>query len=218
VDRVSRLAPLSGLAAALLFALGNLIWAWDQPARGADTEELLSFYERTSIQILIGGTISLLAIVFLVWFGSVLREHLAAAEGTRQSGLPSLALSGTVLIAAAGLAAETINMAGAWSAEDGRLTASAAQTYFDVSYAFGAPAAGAGFAMVALPTGLVALRTGRPLGRVASWLALLLGIAALSPVMWTPGFGLVTVLGLMMLVGLSTVLYRNPVRNSRSTA
>jgi hypothetical protein len=218
VDRVSRLAPLSGLAAAVIFALGNLIWAWDQPARGADTEELVSFYERTSIQILIGGSISLVAIAFLVWFGSVLREHLAAAEGPRQSGLPLLALSGTVLIAAAGLGAETINMAGAWAAEDGRLTASAAQTYFDISYAFGAPAAGAGFAMVALPTGLVALRTGRPLGRLASWLAVLLGIAALSPVMWTPGFALVTVLGLMMLVGLSIVLYRNPVRSPRTSA
>ena len=86
-------------------------------------------------------------------------------------------------LAAVGLGAETINMAGALSADDGQLTSDTAQIYFDVSYALGAPAAGVAFAMVAIPTGLVALGTGQVIPRWAGWLALLVGLAMITPAM-----------------------------------
>ena len=115
---------------------------------------------------MIGATLSLLSILFFVWFGSVLRDRLAAAEGRAASGLPLAAFGGAVVAAAVGLGAETINMAGALSAEDGQLTADTAQAYFDISCALGAPAAGVALAMVALPIGVIALRTGKPVGRL----------------------------------------------------
>lgn len=194
--------------AVVLFGAGSAIWTFEQPARDAETEELISFYEGTSIEILIGGTMSIIAVLFLVWFGAVLRERLAAAEGSQRTGLPLVAFAGTVVTAAVGLGAETINMAGALSAEDGQLTADTAQIYFDVSYALGAPSAGVGIAMVAVPTALIALRTGRPIRRWAAWTALLLGLAALTPAMLTPAFALVTLLALLLLAGLSLQLYR----------
>jgi hypothetical protein len=208
VDGLSRLAPLSGLVFVILFGAGNAIWGFEQPERDAGTEEIVSFYEGTSTEILIGGTMSLISILFFVWFGAVLRDRLAAAEGSERSGLPLLAFAGAVLAAAVGLGAETINMAGALSAEDGQLTGDTAQTYFDVSYALGAPAAGVAMAMVALPTAAIALRTGRPVGPWAAWAALLIGVATLTPVMLTQAFGLLFAFALLLLAGISIRLYR----------
>ncbi len=181
MSRVGRIAPLSGLVFAVLFGLGSAMWALDQPSRGAESDEIVRFFDGSSTEILIGGTMSLVSLVFLVWFGAVLRERLLAAEGSERSGLPMVAFAGAVLMAAAGLAAETINMAGAMAARDGQLTADAAQTYFDLSYAFGAHAAGVTVAMIALPTGFTALRTGRLLPRWAAWFALVLGAVMLTP-------------------------------------
>ena len=208
MDSLSRLAPLSGLIAVVLFGAGNALWALEQPERDAGTEELISFYEGTSTEILIGGTLSLIAVLFFVWFGAVLRERLAAAEDSEGTGLPLVAFAGTIVTAVVGLGAETINSAGALSAEDGQLTEDTAQIYFDVSYSFGAPSAGVGFAMVAIPTALIALRTGRPIRRWAAWAAFLVGLAALTPLMLTPWFGLVTVIALVLLAGFSIQLYR----------
>ena len=212
MDRLSRFGPLSGVVAVVLFGVGSAIWAIDQPPRDAGTEELISFYEGTSIEILVGGTMSIVSILFFVWFGSVLRERLVAAEGSRPTELPLVAFAGTLITAAVGLGAETINMAGAWSAEDGQLTEDSAQVYFDVSYAFGAPAAGIGIALVAVPTAVIALRTGRPIRPWTAWSAMLVGLAALTPAMWTPAFAVVTGLALLLLAGLSIQLHRTPER------
>ena len=209
MDRIAKLAPLSGLATVILFGAGSAIWAFDQPDRDAGTDEVVSFYEDTATEILIGGTISLVAILFFVWFGAVLRDRLIAAEGSERSGLAITAFAGAILTAAVGLGAETINMAGALSADDGQLTADTAQTYFDVSYALGAPAAGVAIAMVALPIAVIALRTGRPVSRPAAWVALGVGVAMLTPAMWTPVFGLLFALALLFLARLSVALYRS---------
>lgn len=208
MDRLSCLAPLSGLITVVLFGAGSAIWAVEQPPRDAGAQEVVSFYENTSIEILIGGTMSIVAVLFLVWFGAVLRARLVAAEGSERSGLPLLAFAGAVVTAAVGLGAETINMAGALSAEDGQLTADTAQIYFDVSYALGAPAAGVGIAMIAIPTALTALRTGHPVSPPAAWTAMLLGVAMLTPLMLTPAFALLFLLALLLLAGLSVQLYR----------
>jgi hypothetical protein len=213
VDRLDRLAPLSGLVTVVLFGAGNAIWGFEQPDRNADTRELLSFYEGTSTEILIGGTMSLISIFFFVWFGAVLRDRLTAIEGSERTGLPLMAFAGTILAAAVGLGAETINMAGALSAEDGQLTADTAQVYFDVSYALGAPAAGVAMALAAAATALVSLRRGRPLRPRTAWLVLLFAAVVLTPIMLTPAFGAVFVVALAALAWLSLSLYRDGVRD-----
>jgi hypothetical protein len=183
MDRLARIAPLSGLAFAVLFGIANGLWVFEQPAHGADTDEIVSFYEDTSTRLLVGGSMSLVSVTLLVWFGTVLRERLIAAEGAERSGMPLVAFAGAVLAAAAGLGAETINMAGAFAAENGQLTDDTARIYFDVSYAFGGPAAGIALAMVAIPLGLTALRTRGLIPAPAAWLALAAGIAMLTPAM-----------------------------------
>jgi hypothetical protein len=206
VDLLSRFAPLSGLTTAVLFGIGSAIWGFEQPAQDAGSEEIVSFYEDTSTEIRIGGTISIISLLFLVWFGSVVRERLSAAEGSAASGLPLVTFAGTVLLVAVGMAAETINMAGAISADDGQLTADTAQVYFDVSWAFGAPAAGAASAMAAAPIALVALRTGQVLRPWVAWLVLLLSLVLLTPIMWTSAFQYPVALALLLLAAFSVSL------------
>ena len=217
MDRVSRLAPLSGLIAAVVFSIGNALWAFEQPDQDAGSQELLAFYENTATEIQVGGTISLLAVPFLVWFGAVLRERLEAAGGAG-SGLPLTAFAGTVLVGAAGLGAETINMAGAYSAKDGQLTADTAQIYFDVSWAFGAPAAGVAIAITAVPIAVIALRTGILLRPWSAWLTLLLALILLSPVMWTAAFGYPFALAVLLGAALSVRLAREQPRPQRGLA
>lgn len=208
MDRLARLSPLSGVIAAVLFAAGSALWGFDQPAQDAGSEEIVSFYEETSSEIMIGGTVSIISLVFVVWFGAVLRERLAAAEGSNGSGLPLVAFAGIVLIAAVGLGAETINMAGAFSADDGQLTSDTAQIYFDVSWAFGAPAAGVAIAMVGLPIGLIALRTGLVLRQWSAWLVIVLALVTLTPLMWTAAFQYPFSLAVLLLAALSVRLYQ----------
>ena len=210
MDRLSRYAPLSGLLAAVLFGVGSAVWAFEQPARDAASDEIVAFYEDTSTEILIGGTISLVSLMFFVWFGAILLERLQAAEGEAGSGLPLVAFAGAVLTAGAGLAAETINIAGALSADDGQLTADSAQIYFDVSWAFGAPAAGIAIALVAAPVGLISLRTGGLLRPWSAWLALLLSLAVLTPpLMWSAAFQYPATLAVLLLAAFSVRLYRS---------
>lgn len=208
MDRLSRYAPLSGLAAAVLFGGGSSVWAFEQPAQDAGSRELIAFYKDNSTEILVGGTMSLVSLVFFVWFGAVMRERLQAAEGGAASGLPLVAFAGTVLGAAMGLAAETINMAGALSADDGQLTADTAQVYFDVSWAFGAPAAGAAIALAAAPVGVIALRTGRLLRPWSAWVTLLMSLTMLTPLMWTAAFQYPAALAVLLLAGFSIQLFR----------
>ncbi len=208
---VTRLAPLAGLAFIVLFTIGNGIWGLDQPTRDAGAAEILSFYEDTSTRIVIGGSLSAISVFFLVWFGAVLRDRLADAEGSERSGLPGLAFAGTVVAAAIGLGAETINMAAAIRADDGELTADTALTYFDVSYALGAPAAAVAFAMIAIPVAIIALRTGRISGRVEAWVVLLAAIAAQAFVPFALPLAIAYVPLLIWLTALSTRLYRERV-------
>lgn len=209
MDRLQRYAPLSGLAFALLFAIANMLWGFEQPAIGADPEEALDFYEDTSIRILIGGSLSLVSIVFLAWFGSILRDALSDAESDHGTGLPLTAFGGVLLVCAVGLAAETINMVGAVRAEDdGGLSPGAAQLYLDLSSAFGYWAAGAALAVVTASTALVAIRTGRIMPRWLAWATLILAAALLTPVLITTAGKFAFSLPLLWFTAISISIYR----------
>jgi hypothetical protein len=208
MDRLQRYAPLSGLAFVVLFAIANTLWAFGQPAIGADPGEIVDFYQGTSTRILIGGSLSLVSIALLAWFGSVLRSALADAESDAPTGLPLTAFAGVLLVCAVGLGAETINMVGAVRAEDdGGLSSAAAQIYLDVSSAFGYWAAGAAFSVAIASTALVAIRTGRILPAWAAWAALVLAAFLMTPVLITQPGKFAFALPLLFVATISVSIY-----------
>jgi hypothetical protein len=174
-----RYAAFSGIAVAALFAVGNAIWALDMPDAGAPAAEIVQFYEETSGRIVAGATLSLLAIAAFVLFAAALRQVLL--EAGDDGVLATTAFGGAVLVMAAGLGAETINMVGALRAGDGELDSGLARSVFEISQALGSIASGMGLGLFALATAASLFRTRVALPR---WVALSLavaGVALLTP-------------------------------------
>lgn len=164
---------LAGLLAALLFAIGNALWAFEQPDPGASASTIVGFYTDASGRIIAGGSISLLSTAFLVLFASGVRSILQEIDGSDL--LASTAFGGVLLLVSAGLAAETINMVGALRASDGSLTPELGRALFEISSTMGYNGAGVGVGILLAATAAVALRTKALMPR---WLALVALVAA----------------------------------------
>ena len=206
--RARTYAAIGGLGFVVLFGAGNALWAFEAPEVGAPAAEILDFYTDTSDGIIIGATLSLLSIASFAVFAAAVRRVLADAD--RDDVLATAAFGGALLALAAGLGAESINMVGGLRAEDGDLSASLAQSLFEISQVLGTIAAAVGIAIFALSTAAVALRTRRVLPRWLAVVILIIGLSLLTPatrILEWPG-------GAMMLVALivSLSLLKTPVR------
>ena len=175
-----RYAGLSGIAVVVLFGAGSAVWGSDMPNAGASPPEIVDFYRDTSDRIVVGASLSLLAIAAFLLFAAAVRQVLAEAEG--DDLLATTAFGGALLALAAGLGAETINMVGALRARDDDLSDALAKSLFEISQVLGSTATGVGLGVFALATAAVALRTGLILPRWLALVTLLVGITLLTPV------------------------------------
>lgn len=204
-----RVTGFAGLGTVILFGLGSALWAFDQPSAGAPTREIVSFYTDTSGWIIAGGSLSLLATALFVFFASGLRAILREHEG--DDLFATAALSGGILLVVAGLGAETINMVGAFRAEDGQLTPELGRALFEISYVLGYNAAGVGIGIMGLAVAAVALRSKTLMPR---WLALLLLVAGLAFI--TPLSRFLLGPAVLLLAVVSTNLLRTPKPDAES--
>jgi hypothetical protein len=201
-----RWAGISGIAGALLFAIGNAIWGLDMPEDGTAIAEVVDFYADTADRIVIGGSISLLSIAVFLVFASAMRQVLKDAGG--EDFLATTAFAGLMLCMATGIAAEGINLAAALRAQDDELTDELAQALFETSQMFGSAATAVGLGVFALATAAVALRTQAVLPR---WLAIataVIGVLLLTPVAhvnWFAGSALILLAG-----SIGAALYASP--------
>ena len=83
---------LSGAAVALLFGVGSAIWGLGMPNAGAPVDEVLDFYDERYARIIIGASLSLLAIAAFVLFAAALRTVLIESSGG--DPLPTAAFGG----------------------------------------------------------------------------------------------------------------------------
>ncbi len=189
-----RQAGISGITVAVLFGVGSAIWALDMPEDGSAVIDVIDFYRDTADRIVIGGSLSLLAIAAFLWFAAALRRVLADAEGN--DVLATTAFAGGLLSMAAGIGAESINMAAALRAQDDELSDELAQSLFETSQVLGSAATAVGLGVLALATAAVALRSGLVLPRILAMAFVVLGVVLLSPlshVNWLPGAALVVI-------------------------
>jgi hypothetical protein len=177
--RARRHAAASGLAAVVLFAVGNALWALGMPEDGTAIPEVLEFYEDRADMIVIGGSLSLLSIAAGIWFAGAFRQVLTD-EGA-DDFLANIAFGGLLLGLASGLIAEGTNMVGGLRAQDGELTPALGEAVFEISQMFGAPAAGIGFGVAAIAIAVAALRSGAILPRRVAMATLAAGVVLLSP-------------------------------------
>lgn len=168
----------TGYGAAALFAVANAIWALEMPEDGTQVAEILAFYDETADRIVIGGSLSLLAIGLFAVFAAAVREALLEAGA---GYLATASFAGALLGMAAGMAAETTNLAAALRAQDGELEEELGQALFELSQLFGSVASAVGFGVFAIAAAAGALRTGRVLPRPVAMGVVGVGVLLLTP-------------------------------------
>jgi hypothetical protein len=189
-----RLAVVSGAAVVVLFGVGSAIWGLDMPEDGTSVGAVAAFYRDTADRIVVGGSLSLLAIAAFVLFAAAVRRLLVDAAD--DDVLATTAFGGAVLGMAAALGAESINLVAALRARDGELSDPLAQSLFETSQILGSTASGVGLGVFALATAAVALRTGLVLPRAPAIATAAIGVVVLSPlshVNWVAGAALVVI-------------------------
>jgi hypothetical protein len=184
VNRWSRLAPLTGIVFVVLLVVSFVVGG-STPGVHASGAKVISFYQAHCNKQKISDYLSVLGVIFLVFFAVSLRSHFGRFEQAR--GLAMLGFGGALVLAIGGATFASIS----WSLADARnsLDPSAAQALNVLSNDFFWPFE-VGVALFGIGYGLAALRSkGLPLW--LGWIALLLGIIGMTPL------GFFAFLGLM---------------------
>ena len=200
---LERLAPLTGvLFVALLVA--SFIVGGESPDADASTQEVVEFWADDDTQIL-SAILGALAAVFVVWFGASLSAALRRFEG-EPGRLSSLVFAGFIILAVGASAFCGFQFAAADTVND--VPPEVTQTLSVLFSDFFFPLA-VGNMVALIASGISILRH----GALPSWLgylALVLGIAAVTPV----GFFAFLGAGIWVLV-VSVLLYGDANRQSQ---
>jgi hypothetical protein len=180
-DRLSRLAPLTGVVFAVLVIVGVFAGGGETPDANARPAKVISYYAANRSEIETSSVIFAIAFLILVLFAGSLRSYLrrtAAAEG-----LAAIVLAGAVLMAAGALITSAAEYGLAHNLSG--LTPATAQTMNLISSELFLPLIGGAF-LFAIAAGLAILHGAR-LPNWLGWVAIVLGIAALIPPASFPG-------------------------------
>ena len=191
-----------------MFGVGNAIWGLDMPEDGTPVPEVVDFYADTADRIVIGGSLSLLAVAVFLAFGAAMHQVLKDAGG--EDLLATTALAGWILAMAVGIGAEGINLDAALRAQDDELSPDLAQSLFEISQVLGGVLTAVGLGVFALATAAVALRTRSVLPRWLGLFTLLVGVLLLTPLAHVNWFAGAALTLLAALIG--TALIRTPGR------
>lgn len=181
MDRTDRgwLVPLTGVAF-VAFVIVSFIIQGEPPSIGDDdsAREIVDFYKDNKDSIMFGSGMAVVASTLFVFFGAYLRRVLSAAEG--ENGiLPAIAFAGTVVFAVGVALDSTINFALADLADE--ISPQAVESLSALWNNDFLPLA-LGLQLLFLATGLSLVRGGGALPKWLGWVALLLGVVAVTPV------------------------------------
>ena len=182
----SWLLPLAGIVFIALMIIGFLIGG-DPPDATHSPQKIAEFYLDNKDKVQIAVLILSLGLVFLLVFGSYLKSVLDGGEG--ESGvLPRVAYTGLVIFAVGGAIDGTILIAISEAVKDIDPTqVQTLQAFWDNDWV----PMGLGTTLFTLASGLsIVLHRSLPLW--LGWIALVIGVAGLTPVGWAafPATGL----------------------------
>lgn len=205
-SRWSRLAPLTGVVAIAFFVVAGIVGG-DVPDFDETAPRVLSFYAENESSQIASSILLAYGALFLLFFAGALRAVLRRAEGPA-GGLSAVVLAGGVMTALglAIFAGLTFTLADAADA----LEPAAAQGLNALNGNLFFPAA-IGSAALMLAAGIAIARGGSGIPRWLGWVAILLGVVALSPV----GFFAFLVAGLWILVVSVLLTARPPAAEAR---
>jgi len=174
-NRLARLTPLSGILF-VAFMVAVISFEGEELSDTASAATVLDYWADRADTRLLVASLSAAALLFLVVFAACLRGVLRGHESTEASA-SAVAFGGGV-VAASGLSlSATLTLAASRAGDAG--SAESAVTLNHLVQAAWLPIT-AGFAVMLLATGVGALRSGA-LPAVVSWIAVVLGVAFLTP-------------------------------------
>ena len=194
--RWARLAPLTGIVFVVILAVSFAL-SGSTPGTGATGRHVIDYYgsHRGSQQA--SGFLGLYAVVFFLFFASTLRAYLRAS--LPGSALPTLSFGGAVLVAIGGTVFSSLVIA--LSDVPSKLSPGAAQALNVLANDFFAPLI-AGTCVFMIANGLATLRS-RALPVWLGWIAILIGIVAVTPIGF---FGFLGLMGWTLIVSVLLLL------------
>ena len=174
-DRVTRLAPLTGVIFAVLVVVAGVAGG-ESPGTNEPTAKIVSYYAKESSQVKTSAVLFSLAFLFVVMFAAALRSYLRRTPAAE--GLSALVLAGAVLMAAGVLLGAGVEFG--LANEIHHLGPESVKTlnFINEEMAF-LPVIGGAF-LFAIGSGL-AILSGAQLPRWLGWVAIVLAIAVLIP-------------------------------------
>lgn len=128
--RWGRYAPLSGVAAVVLWAVAILVIeaVGDTPGDDAGADDILAYFESDETSVYVGAFLFFLGSLALLWFAGTLRTAVAAVEGG-VAHLATIVFGAGVAVALTSMAFPAPQVSGAFAANesDAPLTPEAAQ-------------------------------------------------------------------------------------------
>jgi hypothetical protein len=173
-DRLSRLAPLTGVVFAVLVVIA-ILTGGETPDANASPAKVIAYYGSHRSEVETSGIVFALAFLFVVLFAGALRSYLRRTPAAE--GLAAIVLAGGVLMAAGVFMAVSAEYGLAHNLH--YLTPATAQTLSVLSNELFLPVLGGAF-LFAIGSGLAILRGAR-LPRWLGWVAIVLAIAVLIP-------------------------------------
>lgn len=181
-DRLSRLAPLTGVVGGAL-ALAGALASNSSPSGSSSGTKVISWYASHHANQKVGDILLAFAVVFLVFFAAAARSYMRRAPGGE--GSAALMLGGAVL--AAGLLVVGLCVDYALAADYSHLSPSGAQALNSLGNTF-LPLPGLFAFYVASG---VAVLVSRRLPAWMGWVGIALGIVSVTPAAVAGFFGLV---------------------------
>ena len=180
-SRWTRLLPLAGVVfVALLVA--SIVTSGNGPDTGSTGEAVIKFYKDNQNQQRLSAVLGAYAVVFFLIFANVLRVHLRP----NSPDLATLGFAGAILIGVGGASFSAFSFALADVPD--KLNPGAAQALNVLNSDYFFPIA-VGSGLFLLTTGLAVLR-GRSLPAWLGWVALPIGVVAMTPLGFFAFFGL----------------------------
>jgi len=173
-DRLSRLAPLTGVLFAVLTVVA-IFTGGETPDANASSAKVIAYYGAHRSGVETSAILFALAFLVLVLFAGSLRSYLcrtATAEG-----LAAIVLAGAVIMAVGAMTGGGVEYGLAHNLS--RLTPATAQTLNLLTNELFLPIIGGAF-LFAIASGLAILR-GAQLPKWLGWVAIVMGIAVLIP-------------------------------------
>ena len=175
-SRWERLAPLTGVVFFVLIAF-TLALSNDTPDTDTSTADTVSYWSAHDSRLIASAIAGTFAVIFLIWFGGVLRSVLLRAEGG-EGRLSLVAFAGILTIAIGGAIASALQFTAADTVND--VPPTVTQTLSVLSEDFFFPFL-AGIALFMFGAGLCAIRHGG-LPRWLAWVAIVIGVVSVTPV------------------------------------